>query len=307
MVGPPGLEAAYSACERLARRHYENFPVASLLLPAHMRRHVAALYAFARVADDFADEGDLSGETRETLLDAWTRALEDALAANAESASRLPPAGPDIPSSASSLPPSVFCLLPAVAHTIRTRNLPVSLFLDLIDAFRQDVRIKRYAAWEDVFDYCRRSANPVGRLVLRIAGYEDPELDRRSDAVCTALQLTNFWQDLERDWQKGRLYVPQEELRAAGAREEDLAARRLTPEWRRALRAAAGRTRALFNDGRAVADPVRGRLRWELRLTWLGGIRVLDRLEAADFDVFRRRPTLSIADAPGLLWNLVTW
>lgn len=299
MVASPELAAAYAACERLARTHYENFPVASRLLPAAMRPHVAALYAFARVADDFADEGDLPDAAREALLDEWTRALEDALATNEDPASGLAPSA--------FLPPSTLPLLPAIAHTIRTRNLPPSQFHDLISAFRQDVRVKRYATWADLLDYCRRSANPVGRLVLRIAGYDDPRLDQQSDALCTALQLTNFWQDLERDWQKGRVYVPQEEVRAALAREEDLAARRLTPEWRRALQATALRTRALFDEGRGIGDTLRGRLRWELRLTWLGGVRILDRLEAHGFDVFRQRPALGARDAPGMLWNLVSW
>jgi phytoene synthase len=169
------------------------------------------------------------------------------------------------------------------------------------------VRVKRYATWNDVLDYCRRSANPVGRLVLRIAGYASPQLDRESDAVCTALQLTNFWQDLERDWNKGRLYVPADELAATGAREEDLDRRRWTTEWRATLARVAARTRELFADGRPVADHVRGRLRWELRLTWLGGVRILDSLERRGFNVFDRRPTLSVADAPSLLWRAWSW
>jgi phytoene/squalene synthetase len=143
--------------------------------------------------------------------------------------------------------------------------------------------------------------------VLRIAGYDDARLDRQSDAVCTALQLTNFWQDLERDWDMGRLYVPREDLAAAGAREEDLAARRLTPAWREALAAVAARTRALFDEGRGIAGEVHGRLRWELRLTWLGGVRILDRLEQRGFDVFDRRPALSSADAPALLLRAIAW
>jgi phytoene/squalene synthetase len=156
-------------------------------------------------------------------------------------------------------------------------------------------------------DYCRRSANPVGRLVLRIAGYDRPELDSASDAVCTALQLTNFWQDLEIDWAKGRLYVPASIWRAAGAQEADLTARRLTPQWRAALDEVAGRTRALFQAGAPVCDGVSGRLRWELRATWLGGMRILDRLAAADFDVFAKRPSLTAADAPSIVFGMLTW
>ncbi len=291
MVGvPPQFAEAYRACERLARAHYENFPVGSLLLPSRMRPHVSALYAFARTADDFADEGARAPAERETLLDEWARAL-----------------GSDPESAAFGRIPGLTPVLAATAHTIRACNLPVYLFHDLISAFRQDVRVRRYATWVDVLDYCRRSANPVGRLVLRIAGYDDPALDRQSDAVCTALQLTNFWQDLGTDWARGRLYVPAEELAAAGAREQDLDARRLTPEWRAALVRVAARTRALFDEGRGIAGRVRGRFGWELRVTWLGGVRILDRLERRGFDVFDRRPVLSLADAPALAWGAFAW
>ena len=143
--------------------------------------------------------------------------------------------------------------------------------------------------------------------MLRVAGFDDATLDAESDAVCTALQLTNFWQDFARDWQHGRLYVPVEDRDAAGAKDEDLDLQRLTPEWTSALRIVAGRTRAFFAAGRPVCDAVSGRLRWELRLTWLGGSRILDRLEAANFDVFNHRPSLGAADAPALLWDAFCW
>ena len=156
-------------------------------------------------------------------------------------------------------------------------------------------------------DYCRRSANPVGRLVLRVAGYDDPALDAASDAVCTALQLTNFWQDLEIDWRKGRLYVPLEIVTQYGAHEADLSGGRLTPEWRAALGDVTGRTREQFAAGVPVCDGVNGRLRFELRATWLGGNRILDKLEAAGFDVFAKRPALTRADAPLILWRTMRW
>lgn len=286
------LERAYAACERMARAHYENFPVASRLLPAAMRPHVAAVYAYARTADDFADEGDRSEAERLRLLGAWVARLHAAAA------------GPAAPAAADGEDALVFA---AVGHSIRSLRLPVSLFEDLVSAFRQDVTTRRYADWAAVLDYCRRSANPVGRLVLRIAGYDDPALDRSSDALCTALQLTNFWQDLEIDWRRGRLYVPTSVRDACGARDEDLDAGRLTPAWRDALGRAADTTHALFAAGRAVCDGVRGRLRWELRLTWLGATRILDRLERRGFDVFRHRPSLGWADGPGLAWRLMQW
>ena len=283
------LEAAYAYCERLAQSHYENFPVASRLLPARMRPHIAAVYAFARLADDMADEGHRPAADRLADLEGWDARLSSIAAGAA------PSAGPHA---------EVFVALRA---TIDACRLPPSLLHDLISAFRQDVTVTRYATWDDLLDYCRRSANPVGRLVLRVAGYDRPDLDAASDAVCTALQLTNFWQDLEIDWKKGRIYLPAVTRDDARAREEDLAARRMTAEWRRALGEAVARTRRLFRAGVPVADGVRGRLRWELRATWLGGTRILDKLEAADYDVFTRRPALTRADVPPILWHTLFW
>ena len=288
------LRAAYAECERLVRTHYENFPVASWLLPARMRPHVAALYAFARIADDFADEGRRPAEERFRLLDDWQTRLH----ACATDGSVHGSGSADDPHG------RVFLALGA---TIRACDLPVPLFDDLLSAFRQDITTHRYATWSGVMDYCRRSANPVGRLVLRIAGHRDARLDRSSDALCTALQLTNFWQDLDRDWQNGRLYVPLEDVDAERARTVDLDGRRLTDPWRRVLGRAVVRTRELFEAGRDVCDGVHGRLRHELRMTWLGGTQILDRLESREFDVFAARPTLSMADAPTLVWRAVAW
>ena len=280
------LHAAYEYCLTLARDHYENFPVASRLLPAEMRPHVAAVYAFARVADDFADEPGREAADRLRLLNEW----EERLTAAEHGA----------------IVPGDHIFL-ATADTIERKHLPPQLFHDLLSAFRQDVTVSRYQTWADVLDYCRRSANPVGRLVLRIAGVEDGRTDAASDAVCTALQLANFWQDFGRDWRAGRLYVPEEELRRHGARIEDLDRGALTPAWRSAMRACVDRTRALFEEGRPVADAVRGRLRWELRATWLGGVRILDKIQALDFDTLNNRPKLSALDALALLPHLITW
>jgi phytoene synthase len=287
-------EAAYAACLRLARQHYENFPVASRLMPPASRPHIAAIYAFARMADDFADEGHEAPAVRLARLDDW----QERLHAAADGRSMATHADDNVDAS------QVFT---ALSETMAVHQLDVSLFDDLLSAFRQDVVTTRYETWERLLDYCRRSANPIGRLVLAVTGYRDRTLDTRSDAVCTALQLTNFWQDLERDWAKGRLYVPLEILRRTGADERDLDARRLTPAWRGALREVAGRTRRLFLDGRAVADGVTGRLKWELRATWLGGMRILDRLEAVEFDVFQRRPALGVMDAAAIAGRMAVW
>jgi len=287
------LRAAYAECEQLASSHYENFPVASRLVPRAMRPHVAAVYAFARTADDFADEGSRPVEERLRLLDDWQSRLH---ACVRTSAVRV--------SGGESGDDRIFL---ALGETIRACNLPVSLFDDLLSAFRQDITVKRYDTWDALLDYCRRSANPVGRLVLRIAGYDDARLDQSSDALCTALQLTNFWQDLERDWIAGRLYVPLDDVSAEAADTRDLDARRMTEAWVRVLRRVAGRTHESFMDGRQVCDGVSGRLRYELRLTWLGGTQILERLHRIDYDVFEHRPALGVVDAPSLLWRAFFW
>jgi hydroxysqualene synthase len=290
VVSDPALAAAYAHCQRLAREHYENFPVASYLLPAPMRPHVAAIYAFARTADDFADEPGRDEGERLRLLDDW--------------GARLHEAGHGHRPAASDEASRIFL---ALGHTISECGLPLPLLEDLLSAFRQDVVQKRYATWADLLGYCRRSANPVGRLVLRVAGYRSAALDQHSDAVCTALQLTNFWQDLERDWQIGRVYVPADDRERAGALEQDLAERRMTTGWQQVMAEMTRRTRTLFAEGRPVCDGVEGRLRWELRLTWLGATRILDRLEGANYDVFTRRPKLTAADGPGLIWQAIMW
>ncbi len=285
---PRDLLDAYAYCERIARSHYENFPVASVLLPKGMRPHIAAVYAFARAADDMADEGQRTPEERYRLLEDWREHLWECV-------------------DRQNTRPSYSPLFRALGHTIRVCGLHVSLLEDLLSAFRQDVATTRYATWHDLLDYCRRSADPVGRLVLRIGGYAGEEIERASDAVCTALQLTNFWQDLAVDWSRGRLYVPWEEAARAGAIESTLNDRRLTPEWRRTLGRVADRTRDLFWQGRPVCDMVEGRLRFELRVTWLGGVFVLDRLATIGFDVFTSRPTLGTRDLPGLVWKATRW
>jgi len=289
MSAPSGpLAQAYAACEAAARAHYENFPVASWLLPASMRPHVAAVYAFARGADDLADEGPAPAADRRAALAEWQARLHRAAAGRADERRDGP-------------------IFVALGHSIRSLDLPVTLFDDLLSAFGQDTMTIRYASWAGVLDYCRRSANPVGRLVLRIAGCRDPRLEASSDALCTALQLTNFWQDFGRDWRAGRLYVPREVSEACGAREEDLAAGAMTAAWAEAIARSAAFTRALFERGRAVCDGVAGRLRWELRFTWLGGFRILERVEAHRTALLARRPTLGAADLPLLAWRAARW
>ena len=287
----PSLARAYEACASLASNHYENFPVASRLLPAPMRPHVAAVYAFARVADDIADEGGDAPEVRRARLRAWQQRLHEA-------------ARGTYPASNESRDDLIFI---ALGHSMRELDLPLQWFDDLLSAFAQDTTRHRYDSWAELFDYCRRSANPVGRLVLRIGGYRDEATDRSSDALCTALQLANFWQDFGRDWRAGRLYVPREVYVSAGASLDDLRAGRVTPAWAEAMERCVEQTRRSFDAGRLVCDRVRGRLKLELRLTWLGGSRILDRVHEQRAHILTHRPTLSRRDVPSLLWRAARW
>ncbi|MFI5179281.1 MAG: squalene synthase HpnC [Vicinamibacterales bacterium] len=304
---PEPLAGAYAACEALARSHYENFPVASRLLPRVMRPHIAAVYAFARVADDIADEGAASPAQRLERLGAWQRRLHAAVEANRS------PEGFALQAEGVALQPEGVApqledsIVAALAHSIRSLDLPMALFDNLVSAFGQDTMTSRYASWADVFDYCRRSANPIGRLVLRIAGYTDDALDRSSDALCTALQLTNFWQDLGRDWQNGRLYIPREVAAACGAREEDLGSGLLTDAWTCAIGQCVTVTDDQFRAGRMVCDGVRGRLRYELRITWLGGRRILERVSQRSRRLMIDRPALGARDVPVILGRAACW
>jgi hydroxysqualene synthase len=286
------LARAYAACEALARSHYENFPVASRLLPAPMRPHVAAVYAFARVADDIADEGSAPPADRREQLRLWQERIHRAAEDEGDDRAAEDRDG---------------LIALAIGHSIRSLDLPLQLFDDLLSAFGQDTMTTRYASWADVFDYCRRSANPVGRLVLRIGGYRDEKLDRSSDALCTALQLTNFWQDFGRDWRAGRLYVPRDEQIACGATEAELESGRTSPAWNRALARAVQVTREMFEQGRHVCDGAAGRFRLQLRFTWLGGARILERVDRDRDRLLEVRPTLGAGDVPLLLWRAARW
>jgi phytoene synthase len=277
------LRQAQEFCARLARDHYENFPVASVLLPRALRPAVQAIYAFARVADDFADEEQHEGRRTERL-DEWGRMLEGCFAGEA-----------------------IHPVFVALREAVGAHDLPPEPFRDLLSAFRQDVVRRRYPDFGSLLDYCRLSANPVGRLVLHLFGHRDPVLVERSDAFCTALQLTNHWQDVALDLRKDRIYLPEDERRRLEVSEADLRAGRVTEGFQCLMREQIRRTRGLFAAGRPLCDAVRGRLRLELRLTWLGGQRVLDRIEAAGFDVFTRRPRLGAADAVILLGRAVRW
>jgi len=264
------------------RAHYENFPV-GLFVPKPRRRYVHALYAFARVADDFADEPVYEG-ARARKLDEWEARLHAAYRGEAE--------GP---------------IFMALGETVRQLAIPKELLLDLLSAFRQDTLKDRYETWEELLDYCRRSADPVGRLVLIVFEQRNLGLEPLSDAICTALQLTNHWQDLAIDLKRGRLYVPRELLVRFGVPEWDLNAGRVSEGFKALMAELVRRTRDLYERGRPLCDRVGRELRFEMRLTWLGGSRILDRIEAAGYDVFRRRPRLTALDKAALAWRAWRW
>ncbi len=269
------LAAAYAHCRRIARGHYENFTIGSWLLPRRFRDDLAALYAFARGGDDLADEGPATGRIERLAV----------YAARLERCAADPRAAGD----------PVFR---ALGETIRRRDLPVDALRDLLEAFRRDAagETARFATFDDVLGYCRRSANPVGRLVLALFGYRDAERQARSDDVCTALQLTNFWQDVAGDHVRGRVYVPDEDLDRFPGSRETLAAGRVRPAFERLLAFEVERTRALFARGAVLADMVVPRLGREVRVFARGGLAILTRIEAVRFDVFARRPTLRRRD-----------
>ena len=276
------VDEAFAFCEARVKAHYENFPV-GLVVPRDKRRYVHALYAYARAADDFADEPMYEG-LRAEKLDQWEARLHAAYEGRAED--------------------PIFI---ALAETVRVLAIPRPLLLDLLSAFRQDTVKQRYQTWDELLDYCRRSANPVGRLVLLIFGYRDDELFALSDRVCTALQLANHWQDLAVDLGRGRIYVPRELRDAHGVKEWDLNAGRVTPGFEALMGDLVARTRALFVAGRPLCDRVGRDLRFEMRLTWLGGWTILDGIEGAGYDVFRRRPRHGFAAKARLAWRAWRW
>ncbi len=259
--------------------HYENFPVASLLLPAPQRSAVAVIYCFARSADDFADEGARSPAERLALIDGYRAGLR--AIARAED-----PGEP---------------VLRDVARLARERRLALEPFHDLLDAFSQDVVKHRYANFDELLGYCRRSADPVGRLLLELFGAATPENLRDSDSICSALQLVNFWQDVALDYAKGRIYLPQDEMARCGVTERHIAEQRCDAAWRELLGLQLGRAQAMLAAGAPLGRRLPGRIGLEIRATVQGGLRVLEKLAAAGCDMFRRRPVLRWYDWPLLL------
>jgi squalene synthase HpnC len=263
----------------MAVDHYENFPVASVLLPRHLRRPVALIYRFAREADDFADEGDAPSHIRLEQLDQFRLQLT-----KLESGAQ-----PEIP------------WFSDLGREIERHDLPFAPFYDLLSAFSQDVVKARYADYGEVLDYCRRSANPVGRLLLGLFRVTDSGHIERSDAICSSLQLINFLQDVAIDYRKDRVYLPQDEMARFSLTDEDLARGESHEKWRAFMAFQIGRTRALLFSGAPLGRMLGGRIGLELRMTVAGGARILEKIEAVQGDVFARRPVLKAFDWPLML------
>ena len=286
----PSVAAAYAYCRRLARRHYENFTVGSLLLPRQLLPHAYALYAYCRTVDDLGDAAvpphpytpDELAAYRLSCLDWWQSELESCYHGQ--------PAHP---------------VMVALQQTIRAFDLPPQPFLKLIAANRFDQQTRRYPTYADLLHYCDHSANPVGHLALHLFGYHDPELQALSDATCTALQLTNFWQDVARDYQMGRIYLPQADLDAFGYTESDLAAGVVNAAFRQLLAFQVARTKDLFRQGAALPPLLDGRVQLDVALFTKGGLAVLDAIQKRNYDVLTARPALSRRRKASLF--LSTW
>ena len=278
---PASLESAYRECIAIARSHYENFSVASRLMPHDMLPHVAAIYTYCRGVDDLGDEAE---GNRLALLDEWAAQLEQCYSGSPTEPRFL-----------------------ALQHTISAFDIERQPFLDLIEANRMDQVNTHYETYEDVLHYCRHSANPVGHLYLTLIGKNDPERREMSDATCTALQLANFWQDVKRDYAMGRIYIPQEDMRRFGYTEKEMAHGEYNPAFRDLMEFQVERTRRLFAEGLQLVDTLEGIFKLHVKLFTLGGLRVLDAIERQNYDVLSRRLTVTKARKTWLLAKTWLW
>ncbi len=267
------LDAAYAYCQKLAFSHYENFPVASFLLPKRLRRPISAIYAFARTADDFADEGNIADNERLALLDTYHNTL---MQIKTHSLANDNP------------------IFIALSDTIRQYDLDIQLFDDLLTAFKQDVTQQRYTSHIQVSHYCQHSANPVGRLLLQLHGHTDDLYFQQSDAICTALQLINFYQDMQDDYmQRNRIYLPQDDMAMQGISETDLGAETSTPNFAKLMQQQYQRTTSLLHVGIPLGTHLSGRFGWEIRTTILAACTLLHTLKHRPSDQQLQRPHLS--------------
>jgi squalene synthase HpnC len=265
------VQQAFRYCESLAKSHYENFPI-GWFIPKLARKYLYAIYAFARTADDFSDEEMFEGQRLEKLND-YEKRLDQSLRGEARD--------------------PIFI---AVGETLEKTGLPPKLLRDLLVAFRMDVSKKHYQSFKELENYCTYSANPVGRIVLLLFGFDDPRLLKLSDKICTGIQLVNHWQDIGIDLSKGRVYLPKEDLGRFGYSYEDLQERKVNDDFRALMKFQISRTRSLFYEGKSLLKeigPHDRRLRWQLAFMWMGPMRILEKIESVDYNVFQSRPKLS--------------
>ena len=297
----PSLAEAEEYCARLAHSHYENFSVVTWFLPRHLHQHFYNVYAYCRISDDLGDEVG-NAEQSLALLDVWESELNATYLSLAEPPPRevrQPVEDLQAEFAGRNLASPRHPVFIALRETIRLCDIPRQPFADLLTAFRQDQTVGRYATFEDVLGYCRNSANPVGRLVLYVCGYRDDERQQLSDYTCTALQLANFWQDVARDYAKGRIYLPLEDLAKYGVSESDIAERRATPGFREMMKFEVGRARDWFHQGLSLAGMVDKHLALDIELFSRGGLEILKAIERQGGDVLTRRPAIS---KPRKLW-----
>ena len=282
---PPSLEieACYQYCEALCRAKHHNYPVGSMFARSHLRKHLFALFAFARVADDFADEAAYEGR-RARELDRWEEQLHDAYRGQAEH--------------------PVFV---ALADTVDKFALPITEFTEMLSGFRTDLERRRYATFDELLSYTRQAAAPIGRLLLYIGGYRAPELHAYAEDLANALAVARLIQDVAQDWDRGRVYLPAEDLRHFGVTEHDIATRTVSPAIESLVRFEVARARSLFERARPLVDIVGSDLAVELALTWHGGMRMLDKIERTGKRLLVRRPQLNAADKALVLARAVAW
>jgi len=273
-------EDGFRYCETIARSHYENFPVASRFISKEIRKYVWTIYAFARIADDYADEPGFTLAERMDNLNQWEQYLDECYNGN-----------------------PTHRVFAALAETVERFQIPFGLFQNLLTAFRADVTVKRYETYENVLAYCRNSANPIGRLLLLLLNYRSEKMMQLSDSICTALQLTNFWQDVSVDLKKDRIYLPLEELDEFGYSEQDLFDQKVNTNFCNLMAFQVRRTAELFVEGKPLLTMVDKDLSMELKLTWNGGTRILQKIHQQNYDVLTKRPVLSKLDKLGLLFR----
>jgi squalene synthase HpnC len=268
------MQEAFRHCEGIARSHYENFPI-GWFIPARIRKFLYAIYAFARTADDFSDEEAYEGQRLERL-DEFETKLDQAIAGQPDASDSTP----DL-------------VLMAVAETLEKTGIPPKLLKDLLAAFRLDVTKKRYRDYRELESYCVYSANPIGRIVLLLFGFDDPKLLSLSDRICTGIQLVNHWQDIATDLSRDRVYLPEEDLKRFNYSIDSLMERKVNDSFRSLMRFEISRTRSLFYEGRPLLDALERRLKWQVSLMWHGPMRILEKIEEVDYDIFHSRPTLA--------------